>query len=255
MPNRRTIAIYAGAVLFAAITLWLWQLFVDRRIFSAVFVASPSSIIEALLSSVTGGALWKSFGATVSRLIFGWLLGALLGLGLGTAIGHAPNVLVYLRPMLAFFRRLPAAVFIPPALLLVGPSESMAVMVIAFGVMWPVLLAALDGFTSVEPQLHEVAASLEFGWRDELQKFALPAALPGILAGARMSLALALILTLVVEMQADSVGMGNFLLLAQRSFRAPDLYAGIVVLGVLGLVLRFAGGVGRAPGATLACAT
>lgn len=55
MPNRRTIAIYAGAVLFAAITLWLWQLFVDRRIFSAVFVASPSSIIEALLSSVTGG--------------------------------------------------------------------------------------------------------------------------------------------------------------------------------------------------------
>src|SRR4029077_4116131 len=98
--------------------------------------------------------------------------------------------------------------------------------VIAFGVMWPVLLATLDGFTSVEPQLHELAASLEFGWRDDFQKFALPAALPDILAGARSSLALALVLVLVVEMQAGAPGMGNFILLAQRSFRAPDLYAG-----------------------------
>src|SRR4051794_13633814 len=237
MPSRRTIAIYAGAVLFAATMLWLWQLFVDRRIFSPVFVASPSSIVDALVSSVSGGALWESFGATLARLLFGWLLGALLGLSLGTAAGHAPYLMVYLRPMLAFFRRLPAAVIIPPALLLVGPSESMAVMVIAFGVMWPVLLATSDGFMSVEPQLHEVAASLELGWRDEFQKLALPAAAPDILAGIRISLVLALILTLVVEMQSGQVGMGNFLLLAQRSFRAPDLYAGIVVLGILGFAL------------------
>jgi ABC-type nitrate/sulfonate/bicarbonate transport system permease component len=67
-----------------------------------------------------------------------------------------------------------------------------------------------------------------------LRKIALPAALPDILAGARISLAIALILAVVTEMQASLPGLGQNILLAQRSYRSPELYAGIVTLGLMG---------------------
>ena len=69
-----------------------------------------------------------------------------------------------------------------------------------------------------------------------LWKIALPSALPDIFAGVRVSLAIALILAVVTEMQSAQTGLGFNILMAQRSFRSPELYAGIIVLGVLGLV-------------------
>ena len=71
---------------------------------------------------------------------------------------------------------------------------------------------------------------------DYFRKIALPAALPDILTGMRISLAIALILTVVVEMQAAQPGLGQNILLAQRLFRTPELYAGILVLALIGLL-------------------
>ena len=71
-----------------------------------------------------------------------------------------------------------------------------------------------------------------------LAKVALPGALPDILSGVRVSLAIALILAVVTEMQASLPGLGQNILLAQRSFRSPELYAGIVVLGIMGFLVN-----------------
>ncbi|HUQ76219.1 MAG TPA: ABC transporter permease subunit, partial [Burkholderiales bacterium] len=87
---------------------------------------------------------------------------------------------------------------------------------------------------TIEPQLVELAASLRLSRREVLLKIALPGALPDIVAGARVGLAIALILAVVTEMQASLPGLGQNILLAQRSFRSPELYAGIVVLGLMG---------------------
>jgi sulfonate transport system permease protein len=112
----------------------------------------------------------------------------------------------------------------------------MAVTVIAFGALWPVLLGSYHGFRSVEPQLAEMAAAMRMRATAFLWKVALPSALPDIFAGIRVSLAIALILAVVTEMQAAQSGLGFNILMAQRSFRSPELYAGIIVLGVLGLL-------------------
>jgi ABC-type nitrate/sulfonate/bicarbonate transport system permease component len=71
-------------------------------------------------------------------------------------------------------------------------------------------------------------------------KIAIPGAMPDILAGARVSLAIALILTVVTEMQASQPGLGQNILLAQRSYRSAELYAGVVVLGLMGFVINAA---------------
>ena len=116
----------------------------------------------------------------------------------------------------------------------------MAITVIAFGAVWPVLLSSVHGFASIEPQLLEVSAALRLSRLELLLKVATPGALPDILAGARVSLAIALILAVVTEMQASQPGLGQNILLAQRSYRSPELYAGVVTLGMMGFVANHA---------------
>jgi ABC-type nitrate/sulfonate/bicarbonate transport system permease component len=168
-------------------------------------------------------------------MFYGWVLASLVGMLLGAAIARSGPVRAYLEPLLEFLRPLPASAIIPPAILFLGLTSKMAVTVIAFGALWPVLLGSYHGFRSVDPQLAEMAAAMRMSSPAFLWKVALPSALPDIFAGVRVSLAIALILAVVTEMQSAQSGLGFNILMAQRSFRSPELYAGIIVLGVLGL--------------------
>jgi ABC-type nitrate/sulfonate/bicarbonate transport system permease component len=110
----------------------------------------------------------------------------------------------------------------------------MVLSVVAFGALWPVLLATVHGFASVEPRLNEVARCLGLSRAAYVWKIGLPNALPDILAGMRLSMTVALIVTVVGEMIASQGGLGQAILLAARSFRATDLFAGIALLGAIG---------------------
>jgi ABC-type nitrate/sulfonate/bicarbonate transport system permease component len=231
----RTIVLKLVAILFAAGVVWLWQILADARVISPVFFPSPTRTFNALRTMEERGDLWRPMAATAMRMFYGWVLASLAGILLGAAIARSGPVRAYLEPLLEFLRPLPAAAIIPPAILFLGLTSKMAVAVIAFGALWPVLLGAYHGFRSVDPQLAEMAAAMRIGPVAFLWKVALPSALPDIFAGIRVSLAIALILAVVTEMQSAQSGLGFNILMAQRSFRSPELYAGIIVLGVLGL--------------------
>ena len=229
-----------SAALFAAGLLVLWQVLADRQFISQVFFPSPSRTLSELYRQVASGQLWKPLEATALRMFYGWALASLAGVVLGAAIGFSRTARDYLEPALEFMRPLPASAVIPAAILFFGLSNSMTVAVIAFGAVWPVLLASVHGFASVERQLMEVAAALRLSRTQLFLKIAAPSALPDILAGARVSLAIALILAVVTEMQASQTGLGQNILLAQRSFRGPELYAGVVTLGIMGFAINHA---------------
>ena len=227
-----------GAALFALAVLLAWQYCVDHRLVSPIFVASPTGIGSALARLAASGELWDALGPTLGRMLGGWAVAAALGIALGALVGLSTRLALYLGPTLEFCRQLPAAVVIPPAILLLGLSEQMMICVIALGAIWPILLATVHGFASIDHRLREVALVMEMTTPAYVRKVALPAATPEILAGVRISLAVALILTVVVEMQSGLPGMGRLILLAQRGYRAPDLYAGIAVLGAFGFLLN-----------------
>jgi sulfonate transport system permease protein len=231
----QTIALKILAVIFAAAVIGLWQMAADARLISPVFFPSPARTFAALAAMEERGDLWRPMAATALRMFYGWVLASLVGVLLGAAIARSGPVRAYLEPLLEFLRPLPASAIIPPAILFLGLTSKMAVAVIAFGALWPVLLGAYHGFRSVDPQLAEMAAAMRMGSVAFLWKVALPSALPDIFAGVRVSLAIALILAVVTEMQSAQTGLGFNILMAQRSFRSPELYAGIIVLGVLGL--------------------
>jgi ABC-type nitrate/sulfonate/bicarbonate transport system permease component len=220
----------------AAAFVLLWQWIADEKLVSPVFLPGPDRAWAALVKGMESGDLSQKLWATIERMIYGWLLASLVGIALGAAIGTSRLLRAYIAPMLEFLRPLPASAVIPVAIALLGLSDAMALVVIAFGSLWPVLLATVHGFSAVEPRLYEVGRALGLSRAAVILKIALPSASPDILAGMRLGLTVALILSVVCEMLAGRDGLGNWILLSARSFRAPDLYAGVILLGLLGYV-------------------
>lgn len=235
MTTRRAMTSLA-ALAFALGLVGAWQLLADARVLSPIFFPAPTRALGVLISRVADGSIWIPLGATVARMIVGWLLACIVGIALGAAIASSRLAGDLLEPTLEFLRPLPASAIIPVAILFLGLSNTMALAVIAFGAIWPVLLASVHGFSSVPGELRNVAEVLGFNRRKYLQSIALPSAAPDILSGVRVSLAIALILAVVTEMQASLAGLGWEIFYAQRVYRSADLYAGLIVLGTMGFI-------------------
>jgi sulfonate transport system permease protein len=234
----RSFAVNESAAVLLAL-LALWWLASHGGWISRVFLPTPEATLASLadglnLAGKGEGELGPFTLQTVQRMLLGWLLASLVGIALGALVGVSAKARAWLLPMLEFLRPLPASAVMPLAIAIFGLGGGMVLFVVAFGAMWPVLLATVHGFANVEPRLREVAAALQMPQRAFLWKMGLPSALPDILAGMRLSMTIALIVAVVGEMIASQAGLGQAILLAARSFRASDLFAGIVLLGALG---------------------
>jgi ABC-type nitrate/sulfonate/bicarbonate transport system permease component len=223
-----------AAIGFAAALVLVWQGLAELRLISPIFFPSPGRAIAVLVDRFRDQSIWIPIGATGLRMFFGWAVASVFGVIIGAAIGSSRLARDLLEPTLEFLRPLPASAVIPVAVLFLGLSNQMSLAVIAFGAIWPVLLASVHGFSSVQPELRQVSDVLGFGRGAFIRKIALPSALPDIIAGLRVSLAIALILAVVTEMQASLPGLGWDIFYAQRIYRSADLYAGLIVLGAMG---------------------
>jgi ABC-type nitrate/sulfonate/bicarbonate transport system permease component len=226
----------AASLAFLAALILFWQFIADNRYVSPVFLPGPDRAWGALVRGITKGDLLPRWIATVGRMIFGWLLASLVGIVLGAVIGSSERARAYIGPTLELMRPLPASAVVPLAIALLGLSETMVLAVIAFGALWPMLLATVHGFANVELRLYEVSRALGLSRSAVIFKISLPSSMSDILAGMRLSLTVALILTVVGEMLAGREGLGSYIMLAARAFRSPDLFAGVILLGVTGLV-------------------
>ena len=212
----------------------LWQLIANWQLVSPVFLPGPDRAWSALLRGFSGGDLLEKLDGTLWHMALGWLLASLAGIMVGALVGSSRMMRAYVAPTLEFLRPLPVSAIIPVAIALFGLTQGMALFVIAFGAIWPTLLATVHGFAAVEPRLYEVARVLHLSRLAVIFKIALPSASPDILSGMRLSLTVALILSVVCEMLAGLDGLGHWVLLSARSFRSADLFAGVILLGAIG---------------------
>jgi sulfonate transport system permease protein len=225
-----------ASFLVGALVIGAWQVIASAHLISPVYLPGPDRTWAALVRGFAGGVLGDQLWQTVQRMLVGWLFASLAGIVLGACIGLSRPARAYLGPTLEFLRPLPASAVIPLGIAFFGLSEGMVLGVIAFGALWPTLLATVHGFAAVEPCLYEVSRALGMSRLAVIWKIALPSSLPDILGGMRLSLTVSLILAVVGEMLASRTGLGSGILIAARTFHAPDLYAGVVLLGALGYV-------------------
>jgi ABC-type nitrate/sulfonate/bicarbonate transport system permease component len=212
----------------------VWQLIANLKLVSPVFLPGPDRAWTALVRGFTTGDLSSKLVGTLEHMAYGWLAASIAGIALGALIGSSRLMRTYIAPSLEFLRPLPVSAIIPVAIAMLGLTEGMALFVIAFGAIWPIMLATIHGFAAVEPRLYEVARTLQMSRPAVVFKIALPSALPDILAGMRLSLTVALILSVVCEVLAGLDGLGHWVLLSARAFRSADLFAGVILLGATG---------------------
>jgi ABC-type nitrate/sulfonate/bicarbonate transport system permease component len=213
----------------------VWQLMSLSALVSPAFLPAPSAAFESLGRGLADGSLVKGFLATSIRLLQGWLLASVLGIALGAIIGLSAPLRELLQPTLEFLRPLPAPAIIPLAIALLGLGPSMVLLVMVFGSIWPPMLSTIQGLSLIEPRLNEVSRMLGMSRAAFIWKMGLPSALPDILAGLRVSVSIALILAVLGEMLAGQAGLGQTILLSARSFRSYDMFAGLILLSVLGI--------------------
>jgi sulfonate transport system permease protein len=218
----------------------LWADIAALKLVPALFLPTPARAWSALIAGFARGDLEAKLAGTLAHMTLGWLSASLVGVALGALIGSSRQARELVGPTLEFLRPLPASAVIPAAIAIFGLTPTMAIGVIAFGSIWPMLLATVHGFAHVEPRLIEVARALGFSRLSVALKIALPSALPDILSGLRLGLTVALILSVVCEMIAGLDGLGAWELVAARAYRSPDIFAGIMLLGAIGLTANAA---------------
>jgi ABC-type nitrate/sulfonate/bicarbonate transport system permease component len=172
------------------------------------------------------------------RMGAGYTIAAVLGIAIGLVLGMSRTARRAAGPIVEFLRSIPPPALLPFAILVIGVGNSMKVFIIAVVCVWPILLNTIDGVISVDPTLRDTTRVFGIDTRDRLWRVMLPAASPQIFAGMRTSLSLALIMMVISEMVASTNGIGYFVLQSQRTFAIPEMWSGILLLGILGYALN-----------------
>jgi len=228
---RRALLVFAlPAVLFG-----VWFVATDGS--ENFYVPPLRKILAAFADTWTPARLRADVLPSVLRLAVGYLLAVLLGVGLGVLIGEHRRLRATLEPVLEFFRAVPPPVLVPVIVLFAGIGDGMKVIVIVSGCVWPILLNTVEGVRAVDAVLIDTARSYGLGGIARLRKLVLPSAGPQIAAGMRQALSIAIILMVISEMFAASNGLGFTIVQFQRTFAIPEMWSGIILLGLLGFAL------------------
>ncbi|MFD7276783.1 ABC transporter permease [Streptomyces sp. NPDC059862] len=195
-------------------------------------------IADALGREVTDGAFWTALGDTLT----GWALGLAVAVGAGVAVGLVVSVVPYLREATAstieFLRPIPSVALIPLAVLLYGTQLRSVLLLVVYAAFWQVLIQVLYGVQDVDPVADETARSYGLGTWARIRHVLWPTALPYVMTGVRLAAAVALILAVTAELVIGAPGLGARIAVAQTSQAVPEMYALIVVTGVLGLLIN-----------------
>ena len=172
------------------------------------------------------------------RLTIGYFLAVGVAVLVGIPLGLNGTARRAAAPIVEFLRAIPPPALLPLAIVVIGVGNAMKVLIIAFVCLWPVLLNTIDGIRGMDPTLNDTTRVYGVRGLTRLRLVVLPAAAPQIFAGMRTSLSLAVILMVISEMVASTNGIGFFVLQSQRSFAIPEMWSGILLLGILGYVLN-----------------
>lgn len=225
--------IFALGLPFLLLVIWgIWS-----TIAPAKFFPSPLTIAEAFIETWIGPAFVTDVLPSLARLSLGIVLSLVIGIAAGILIGLVQWVRELLDPLLEFFRAIPPPVLIPVVSLLLGATDTMRVAVIVAGAVWPILLNTIDGVRSTDSVMTETARSFALTRAERLRFLVLPAASPRIMTGVRQSLSVALIIMVISEMFNSSSGLGYRITYFQRNYLIAEMWSGIVLLGLIGVLL------------------
>ncbi|KUP21981.1 ABC transporter permease [Paenibacillus sp. DMB5] len=226
----------AGAAIPVAVIV-LWQLGGSAGWISPEFLPAPWSILSAFAGLAASGELLHHLGVSIGRAGLGYVIGGILGLLLGILTGLFRKAEYLLDPSVQVLRLVPHLAIAPLIILWFGFGEVSKVAIILSGAFFPLYINTFMGIRSVDNKLFEVARVLGFGPLQKLHRLILPAALPGILLGLRLSMAVAWIGLVVAELIGSSSGVGFLINEAKQNSNTEVIFVGIIIFAIVGKLI------------------
>jgi ABC-type nitrate/sulfonate/bicarbonate transport system permease component len=185
-----------------------------------------------------GDATYTHFIPSVQRALLGLAFALVVGIVVGVVLGISPIMTALFQPLVHLGRSLPSPALLGVFFFLFGTGDAPKVFLIAFSIVWPILLNTIDGVSSVGLARAQTAAVFRTPRRDVLFSILLPGAAPKIFAGIRTSLSFSLIVMIISELQKSENGLGYLLVQSQRNFDYAGFWAVLIALVLLGVIFN-----------------
>ncbi len=225
----------AGLIVFVILIL-LVEWGTRTGVISNLTLPRPSDVFGTFVDLWTTGLLWQHLLPSLARLAVGSALGITVGIGIGTMIGLFSHIRAGLIPLVAALFPIPKIALLPLFVIWFGIGEGSKYALIALGTFTPMVVATYGAVDNVDRTLIRMGQSFGMRWSSIVRKIVLPGALPGILSGMRISIAIGIILLVAAEMLGARYGIGAYILEAGSLYDLERLFAGVVILSVLGVV-------------------
>jgi sulfonate transport system permease protein len=220
--------------------LAVWEIAIRTGALAFDYLPAPSAIAAAGWTLLVTGVLLTETLHTLRSVLIGWAAASAIGIGAGLALGLSASTRRYVLASLEVLRPLPAIAFLPVALLLFNFSLTTELVVMVYASTWPVLVNTMGGVAGVAAPLHDVGRTLRLSrWRT-LTGIVVPAALPAIVIGCRLSLGLCLVMAIIAEMLGNPHGLGYAIASELQAMQPERMFADIVVVGLLAIALNAA---------------
>jgi ABC-type nitrate/sulfonate/bicarbonate transport system permease component len=208
------------------------------------YVVSPvPDVLEAFRDAWLFDRVGTDVVPSLTRMFAGYALATAAGVGLGLLMGSSVVVSAMATPVVSFLRSIPAAALLPPFIVIFGIGDTTKVVVIGLVCSFPILLNTADGVRDLDDTMLATARVYGLTGPQRLLRVVLPAVLPRIFAGMRTSLSIAILLLVTSEMIASTNGIGYFVFQAQQQYSVTDMWAGVLLLGLLGFAFNHLFGV------------
>lgn len=226
-----------GFLLIFAILI-VWEFASAYHLINPVAFPRVSAVVQAWGEGIATGVIPAQLISSLGRIFAGFGLAVVVAIPLGLLMATIPFVYRLLEPLTEFLRPIPSSAYIPAAILFLGIGDTMKIFVVFLACLFPILLNTYSGVKNVDQVLVDTGRTFGLSALARLYRIMLPAALPSILTGMRISLGIALVVVVVAEMISGSSGIGYYILDMQRTFRVPSMFAGIFTIGVFGYLLN-----------------
>jgi NitT/TauT family transport system permease protein len=220
-----------------ALLLGSWEAGVRWGGVSPLLTPAPSTILRELVTLVANGVMVSNLMATLLRLASGLTVGASIGVALGLAMGWWPTLRRAIDPIVAGIHPIPKIALFPILIVMLGIGEESKIAAIAIGAFFPSLINTMAGVRAISPVQIDLARNYGAGTSAMFFRILLPGSLPLILTGLRISANVAFLSAIGVEMISAHNGLGSLLWLSWQAFRIEQLYATLIMVGLVGVGL------------------
>lgn len=210
------------------------------HVFNPVLLPAPHVVARAGIAMLASGELLRHVGASLSRVVQGFLVAAVVGVLVGTAVARSHVLEHLVEPMLEMLRPIPPLAFLPMIVLWFGIGEASKVAFIAYAAFFPVFTTTVEGIKYVDPLLVRAAASLGASEREIFWHVILPAATPAIITGLRIAFGLSFFVIVAAEFIAADSGLGFLINDARTFFLVSHMLLGAAVIGAIGFAFNVA---------------